>query len=91
MRWKFARLFTGAKNEVQIFHIKSQANNLTLREILFCAVIFALQLTMRPKKRRQSWLLQAKQRRRDDRTATLSQIVHLTLRRMFDPGANFDK
>ena len=46
---------------------------------------------MRPKKRRQSWPLQAKQRRRDDRTVTLSQIVHLILRRMFDPDANFDK
>jgi hypothetical protein len=46
---------------------------------------------MRPKKRRQSWPLPAKQRRRDDRTVTLSQIVHLTLRRMFDPDANFDE
>ena len=46
---------------------------------------------MRPKKRRQSWPLPARQRRRNDRTVTLSQIVHLTLRRMFDPDANFDK
>jgi len=46
---------------------------------------------MRPKKRRRSWLPKAKQRRRGDRTVTLSQIVHLTLRRMFDPDANFDK
>ena len=46
---------------------------------------------MRPKKRRQSWPLPAKQRRRDDRTVTLSQMVHLTLRRMFDPDANFDE
>ena len=46
---------------------------------------------MRPKKRRQSWPLQTKQRRRDDRTGALSQIVHLTLRCMFEPAANFDK
>jgi hypothetical protein len=29
----------GAKKGVQIFHMKSQANNLSLREILFHAVI----------------------------------------------------
>jgi len=46
---------------------------------------------MRPKKRHQSWPLQAKQRRRDVRTVALSQVVHLTLRCMFEPDANFDK
>ena len=30
-------------------------------------------------------------RRRDDRTVALSQIVHLTLRCMFEPDASFDK
>ena len=46
---------------------------------------------MLPKKRRQSWPLQAEQRRPDDRTVTLSQIVHLSLRCMFEPDANFDR
>jgi hypothetical protein len=46
---------------------------------------------MLQKKRRRSWPLQAKQRRRDDRTVTLSQIVHLSLRCMFEPDASFDR
>src|SRR5258705_3170623 len=41
--------------------------------------------------RRKSWPLQAKLRRRDDQTVTLSQIVHLTLRCLFEPDANFEK
>jgi hypothetical protein len=35
--------------------------------------------------------LHAEQRRRDHRAATLSQIVHLTLRGRFEPDANFCK
>jgi hypothetical protein len=46
---------------------------------------------MLQKKRRRSWPLQAKQRRRDDRTVTLSQIVHLGLRCMFESDASFDR
>jgi hypothetical protein len=46
---------------------------------------------MLPKRRRQSWPLQAERRRPDDRTATLSQIVRLSLRCMFAPDANFDR
>ena len=46
---------------------------------------------MLPKKRRQSWRLQAEQRGPDDRTVTLSQIVHLSLRCMVEPDANFDR
>lgn len=52
------------------------------RDFIFCDD-FAFRLTMLPKKRRRSWPLQAKQRRRDDRTVTLSQIGHLSLRYMF--------
>jgi hypothetical protein len=36
-----------------LFHIKSQSNNLTSRGILFPAVILALRLTTRPKKIRE--------------------------------------
>ena len=35
--------------------------------------------------------LHAERRRRDDRAATLPQIVHLTLRGRFEPDANFCK
>ena len=53
------------KSGVKIFHIKSQANDLFFWDILFLVVIFALQLTLRPKKRRQSWPLH-------DQAATMS-------------------
>jgi hypothetical protein len=85
------RLFTRGKKRTPIFHIKSQASNLTSPEIFIYRDDFALRLTMLPKKRRQSWPLQAKRRRPDDRTVTLSQIVHLSLRCMFEPEANFDR
>jgi hypothetical protein len=52
---------------------------------------FALRLTMRPEKRRQSWPLQQGSVGVMIGTVTLSQIVHLTLRGMLDPDANFEK
>jgi hypothetical protein len=55
----------GKKSGIQIFHIKSQANDLFFWEILFLVVIFSLQLTLLSKKRRQSWPLH-------DRAATVS-------------------
>jgi hypothetical protein len=46
---------------------------------------------MRPKKIREHRELRAEQHRPHDRAATLSQIVHLTLRCRFEPDGNFDK
>jgi len=46
---------------------------------------------MRKKRLANIGQLHAERRRRDDRAATLSQIVHLTLRGRFEPDANFCK
>jgi len=81
----FSRLFTGAKKGIQIFHIKSHANNLiSARDFVFSGD-FSLRLTMRQRRfvtsavlgehDAKSWTLQKSQRRRDDRTVTLSQVV----------------
>jgi hypothetical protein len=76
---------------MQIFHIKSQSNYLTSWESLLFALILHPDWQCDQRSEANSWPLQAKQRRRDDRPVTLSQIVHLTLRCMFDLDANFEK
>jgi len=87
----FLPAIPGAKKGVQIFHMKSQANNLTLREILISSVILHSNWTMHRRSGANLGHFQQSSVGVDDRTVTLSQIVHLTLRRMSYPDANFDK
>ena len=81
---------------MQIFHTKSQPKYFDfVRDFIFCGD-FTLRSTMpringllniggsQAGRRRQSWP-------HDDRTVTLSQIVHLTLRCRVVPYVNFDR
>jgi hypothetical protein len=87
----FSRLFTGAEKGMQIFHIKSQSNYLTSWVISFFSLI--LHSDWQCDQRSDANLGRFKQSSVGVMiaTVTLSQIVHLTLRRMFDLKANFEK